>query len=65
MRVRVDSDRCVGHGRCYDLAPEIFGEDEQGHCRIRRARVPAELEAKARSAAGNCPEDAIRIVEEP
>lgn len=63
MRVRVDSARCVGHGRCYELAPEIFGEDEQGHCRIRRAAVPRELEAQARSAAANCPEDAI-IVED-
>ena len=63
MRVRVDAERCVGHGRCYELAPEIFGEDAEGHCIIRRARVPAELEAKARSAATNCPEEAILVDE--
>jgi ferredoxin len=61
MRVRVDSDRCVGHGRCYDLAPAVFGEDEQGHCRIRKASVPPQLEGQVRVAAANCPEDAIII----
>jgi len=64
MRLRVDSDRCVGHGRCYELAPELFGEDEEGHCRLQRTKVPPELEAKARSAARNCPEEAILLVED-
>ena len=64
MRIRVDSARCVGHGRCYDLAPEIFGEDEEGHCRLRRTTIPPDLAAKARSVAGNCPEEAILIIED-
>jgi ferredoxin len=64
MRVRVDSDRCVGHGRCYELAPDVFGEDAEGHCLIRRPKVPPELEAKVRTAAGNCPEDAIVVDEQ-
>ena len=28
---RVDA-KCVGHGRCYELAPDVFGDDERGHC---------------------------------
>ena len=44
MRVRVDPDRCVGHGRCYVLAPEVFSEDERGHCVVTRAEVTLELE---------------------
>jgi ferredoxin len=63
MKVRVDPEKCVGHGRCYVLAPEIFGEDERGHCQIPRAEVPRELESKAQLGADNCPEDAI-VVEE-
>ena len=63
MRVRVDADRCVGHGRCYELAPEVFDEDARGHCRIRQAAVPQALEAQARVAVANCPEDAIAIEE--
>ena len=30
-RVAVDADRCVGHGRCYTLAPEVFDSDERGY----------------------------------
>ena len=29
MKVRVDDGLCVGHGRCYELAPRVFGEDEE------------------------------------
>jgi ferredoxin len=28
-RVSVDSEKCVGHGRCYVLAPEVFEEDDE------------------------------------
>jgi ferredoxin len=59
--VRVDLAKCVGHGRCYELAPEIFGEDERGHCRVLVETLPAELEEGALVAAANCPEDAIKV----
>ena len=59
MKVRVDLDLCVGHGRCYELAPEIYGEDERGHCRIKIAQVPPELEKAAQLGSDNCPEGAI------
>jgi ferredoxin len=45
--VRVDMAKCVGHGRCYELAPEIFGEDERGHCRVLLETVPQHLEQEA------------------
>jgi ferredoxin len=64
MRVRVDGERCVGHGRCYEVAPEVFAEDERGHCRVPRAQVPRELEPQARLGAGSCPEDAISVDED-
>ncbi len=60
MKLRVDLDKCTGHGRCYDLAPELFDEDEAGHCVLLHAKVPAGLEPKARVAADNCPEEAIQ-----
>ncbi len=31
MKVQINSDKCQGHGRCYDLAPGLFGDDEQGY----------------------------------
>ncbi len=61
MRVRVDPERCVGHGRCYVLAPDVFEEDERGHCVIPREEVPAALEGQARLGEGNCPERAITV----
>ena len=63
MKVRVDFDLCVGHGRCYELAPEVFDEDERGHCKLMFEQVPVEYEAQAQRGAANCPEHAILIDE--
>lgn len=61
MKVRVDSELCVGHGRCYEIAPEVFGDDERGHCVVLRETVPEQHENAAQRAAANCPERAITI----
>ena len=61
MKIRLDREACVGHGRCYELAPEVFEEDERGHCRLRFETVPPELEEQARLGEANCPEDAITL----
>ena len=62
MRIVLDEARCVGHGRCYALAPEVFDADDLGHCIVRLAdEVPAEHEEAARLGVANCPEDALRI----
>lgn len=65
MKVHVDLKRCVGHGRCYELAPEVYDEDERGHCRLIASSVAAELADQAQRGASNCPEHAIRVEEEP
>jgi ferredoxin len=64
MRVRVDLQKCVGHGRCYDLAPEVFGEDDLGHCVLRREIVTGTLAEQAILGEENCPENAISVDEE-
>lgn len=61
MRVGVDDDRCVGHGRCYVLAPDIFAPDEFGHCVVLQAEVTGEAAEAARVGAANCPEGAITV----
>lgn len=61
MKVRVDLARCVGHGRCYVLAPEVFSEDEHGHCVPLLETVPPELADQARLGEENCPEQAISL----
>ncbi len=65
MRVRVDSEKCQGHNRCYSLAPELFDVDDYGDAHeLNDGIVPPELEAKARLAIANCPEFAISIVDD-
>ncbi len=64
LRVEIDLDACVGHGRCYELAPHVFGEDERGYGEVLEALLPPEREAEARRAEENCPEGAIRLLEE-
>jgi len=62
MKVRVDRDKCTGHGRCYVLAPEVYGADDEGYCVIADEQVANEQQDGARRAALNCPEDAITIL---
>jgi ferredoxin len=65
MRVRIDPERCQGHGRCYDLAPDLFGEDEDGYgTALNDGQVPADREDDAELAVANCPEQAIAVLEE-
>ncbi len=61
MKVEHDKDACVGHGRCYELAPDVFDEDDCGHGVVKLASLPAGMEKRARLAADNCPEDAISL----
>lgn len=64
MRVRVDRAVCVGHGRCYTLAPEVFCPDEEGRCVVVREDVPHALAEKVRRAVSNCPEEALSLDED-
>ncbi len=64
MKVRIDSGLCQGHGRCYDLAPDLFTDDEEGYGQVTGSGlVPAAAEEDARKAALNCPEQAIELGE--
>ncbi len=63
MRVQLDRERCQGHGRCYVLAAAVFESDDDGYGLVVSADVPPELHEAARKGAGNCPEDAITIIE--
>jgi ferredoxin len=62
MQVSVDPDRCQGHARCWDICPEVFDLDDEGHARVKAADVPPGLADKVRDAVRNCPERAIELV---
>ncbi len=59
--VEVDADRCVGHGRCYTLAPRVFDADDVGHATVLVGEVTGELEIQGADAERNCPEGAITL----
>jgi ferredoxin len=61
MKVRVDADLCVGHGRCYALAPDVFGTDDYGHAVVLVETVEGALAGQARIGVENCPERAITL----
>jgi ferredoxin len=65
MKVQINSQLCQGHGRCYDLAPGLFGDDDEGYGQVLGGGiVPLGEEKAARLAVANCPERAIDLLEE-
>ena len=66
MKVKVDSEKCQGHNRCYALAPGLFKVDDFGYATPRTPDgiVPPGLRDKARLAEENCPERAIEVTED-
>ena len=65
MKVQIDPGLCQGHGRCYDLAPGLFGDDDEGYGQVLGdGTVPQEAEHGARLAVLNCPEHAIELAGE-
>lgn len=65
MLIKIDADKCMGHGRCYSVAPDLLSDDEEGFVaeRGRCWEVPAGKEGAAQGAADACPEAAIAILE--
>ena len=57
------STACMGHGRCYTLAPDLLSYDDDGfpNEKGQTIDVPAGQEKAARDAAMSCPEGAITI----
>jgi ferredoxin len=65
VKVQINPERCQGHGRCYDLAPGVFSDDDEGYGKVLGDdTMPPGKEHDARLAAANCPERAIELLEE-
>jgi ferredoxin len=64
MKVQINTERCQGHGRCYDLASDLFRDDDEGFGKVLGdGIVPPDLERAAHLAAANCPERAVDLLE--
>jgi ferredoxin len=65
MKVKVDTEKCQGHNRCFVVAGELFWLDDSGYAHeVGDGTVPKGLEEKARLAVTNCPELAIYVEED-
>jgi ferredoxin len=66
MRMSVDGDLCMGHGRCYALLPDLLTCDDEGYVTIRGQTIelPGEAYELADEAAGSCPEGAISLIDD-
>jgi ferredoxin len=64
MRLSVDGASCMGHGRCYQVAPDLLTFDDEGYVTIRDATIPVAVDQReaAEDAAGTCPEQAISLL---
>ncbi|MDA3038935.1 MAG: ferredoxin [Actinomycetota bacterium] len=64
MRVEIDTSNCSGHGRCYTLAPDIFGYGDDGFGTVLKSEViGADEIAQARRAEAGCPERAVLLTD--
>ena len=61
MKLTLDAAACMGHGRCYSIAPQFFDADDEGHSVLITATVAPSEEAAAREAQDSCPERAISL----
>jgi ferredoxin len=63
IRIVRDVDACVGHGRCYSLAPQIWESDDEGFPELVAGDTfsDPDLIKAARLSAASCPEHAITI----
>jgi ferredoxin len=64
MKVTVDEERCAGHGMCLTLCPEVFEMTDDGWAVADPEAVPGGLEAAAKDAIANCPEQAIAEIDD-
>ena len=64
VRLTVDGASCMGHGRCYQMAPDLLTYDDEGYVTIRDQTidVPADQVEAAEDAEGTCPEQAITLI---
>lgn len=64
VRLRIDRDRCTGHGRCYDLAPDLIADDDEGYGQVVVEHPDESQLDTARRAVNSCPERAVLLDEE-
>jgi ferredoxin len=57
----VVSEDCIGCGMCEGTCPDVFAVGDDGMAHAVVDEVPADAEDDAKSAADNCPVNAITV----
>ena len=64
MKVLVDLTKCNGHGRCYEIAIDVFERGPDGKSQVMLAEIDdddVDRTLQASSAEMMCPESAITV----
>jgi ferredoxin len=64
MKIKTIRSNCIASGNCTRVAPELFGQDDDGVVVARVTRLSTAQQADARSAAAACPVAAIELEDE-
>ncbi|MEV2250672.1 ferredoxin [Streptomyces sp. NPDC050147] len=61
MRVKVDTERCVGAGMCALTAPSVFTQDDDGFSEVLPGREDGGGDPLVREAVRACPVRAVTV----
>ena len=67
MKVIVDLEKCEGHGRCYNFAPELFEQGSDDKSKVLHPVIGEDnldLHRNAEAAQMMCPAGAISVEED-
>jgi ferredoxin len=63
MKIRTDTESCVGAGQCVLVGPRVFDIDDDGKVVVLDDNPAPELHDEVREAAAACPSFAIEFDE--
>ena len=64
MRIKADTEVCVGSGQCVLAEPTVFDQGDDGIVVLLTDRPDGDAAARARNAVNLCPSRALSTVEE-
>ncbi|OBI08354.1 ferredoxin [Mycolicibacter nonchromogenicus] len=63
MKVTVNEDRCVGHGICESIAPDLFAVGDDGLSHVLVDDIGEDRREAAAKAIAACPSQALNSTE--
>jgi ferredoxin len=64
MRIKADTNLCVGSGQCVLIEPAVFDQDDDGIVALLTDQPGDQRAAQARHAVTLCPSRALSILQE-